>query len=189
MHAGHERHNQRAFHQPQSTCHFWRHSNAWEQGVTILTMTPNRAAGASLVLGRVSLVLFILLSVFLVAFGLLYASVHDMLWFHAAAVPESIRGEVRPLYLALMKLIGGSSMALGILAGYVAMAPMRRGAPWAGSVLAVCIAIPVIMAAYVAETLAKLTGAPTSWHIMGILLAIDALALGLHALSRRAVQS
>jgi hypothetical protein len=42
------------------------------------------------------------------------------------------------------------------------------------------------MAAYVAETLAKLTGAPTSWHIMGILLAIDAIAFGLHAFTKRA---
>jgi hypothetical protein len=41
------------------------------------------------------------------------------------------------------------------------------------------------MAAYVAETLAKLTGAPTSWHIMGMLLAFAALALVAHAIGRR----
>ena len=85
----------------------------------------------------------------------------------------------------LMKLIGGSSLGLGLLSGYVAVGPMRRGAPWAAAALALCIATPVVMAAYVAETLAKLTGSPTSWHIMGILLAIDAIAFGLHAFSRR----
>ena len=46
----------------------------------------------------------------------------------------------------------------------------------AATALTVTYAIPVLMAAYVAETLAKLTGAPTSWHIMGVLLAITALA-------------
>jgi len=148
--------------------------------------TTSRAGGASRLLSRISLVLFVLLSLFLVAFGALYASVHEMLWFHAAAVPEAIRDEVRPLYLALMKLIGGSSLGLGFLSGYVAMGPMRRGAPWAAAALALCIATPVVMAAYVAETLARLTGSPTSWHIMGILLAIDAIAFGLHAFSRRA---
>jgi hypothetical protein len=155
--------------------------------VTIVSMIPNRAAGgARPILGLISLVLFVALSLFLVAFGAFYASVHDMLWFHAAAVPEAIRDDVRPLYLALMKLIGGASLGLGVLAGYVAMGPMRRGAPWAAGVLALSIATPVVMAAYVAETLAKLTGAPTSWHIMGILLAIDAIAFGLHAFTKRA---
>lgn len=148
-----------------------------------------RAGSAAQVLRRVSVFLFALLSVFLVAFGALYASVHDMLWFHAAAVPEAAREEVRPLYLALMKLIGGSSLGLGFLSGCVVVGPLRRGEPWAATALALCIATPVVMAAYVAATLAKLTGAPTSWHIMGLLLAIDAIALAANAIGRRATRS
>lgn len=133
-----------------------------------------------------SMALFLLLSLFLIAFGVLYASVQDMLFFHAAAVPEAVRHEVKPLYLPLMKLIGGSSAALGLLGAYITLGPLRRGVPWAATALALCYAIPVLMAAYVAETLAKLTGAPTSWHIMGVLLALTALAYGAHALGSRA---
>jgi hypothetical protein len=131
-----------------------------------------------------SLVLFGLLGLFLIAFGALYASVHDMLWFHAAAVPESARAEVRPLYFALMKLIGGSSAALGVLVLYVTWMPMRLGAKGAASALVVVLAIALGMAALTAEELAKITGAPTSWHIMGMLMAIALVALAAHARSR-----
>jgi hypothetical protein len=121
-----------------------------------------------------SLALFALLGLFLIAFGALYSSVTDMLFFHAAAVPEAVRHDIKPLYLALMKLIGGASIGLGLLGLYVSFGPLRAGARGAATALALTYAIPVLMAAYVAEALAKLTGAPTSWHIMGVLLAINA---------------
>lgn len=130
-----------------------------------------------------STALFVLLGVFLIAFGALYASVTDLLFFHAAAVPPAALEAVRPIYFALMKLIGGSSAALGLLAIYVALVPLRARIPFAGAALTVAIAIPVVMAAVVAERLAAATGAPTSWHIMGILLAIDAAAYGAHVAS------
>lgn len=132
-----------------------------------------------------SLALFALLGLFLVAFGALYASVSDMLFFHAAAVPEAARHDVKPLYLALMKLIGGASIGLGLLGLYVTFGPLRAGARWAAGALALTYAIPVLMAAYVAETLAKITGSPTSWHIMGVLLALTALAFIAQVLSAR----
>jgi hypothetical protein len=134
----------------------------------------------------VSLGLFGLVSVFYVAFGALYASVHNMLWFHAAAVPEAIRSEVLPLYLALMKLIGGAAAALGALGLWVVADPLRRSARWASVALAVAFSAPLVMAAYVAETLAARTGSPTSWHIMGILLAIVAAGFVTAQLSSRA---
>lgn len=120
-----------------------------------------------------SLVLFSLLSVFLILFGLLYASVGSYLPFHAAALPEPTRAAALPLYLALMKLIGGASIALGGLCLYVTWAVRQR---FIAEILAIAIATPVLMAAFVAETLAAATGAPTSWHIMGGLLASDAVA-------------
>jgi hypothetical protein len=125
----------------------------------------------------ISIALFALLGLFLILFGILYASVSDMLFFHAAAVPEAARHDVKPLYLALMKLIGGASIGLGLLGLYATLGPLRAGARGAATALAVTYAIPVLMAAYVAETLAKIAGAPTSWHIMGVLLAITGLAL------------
>ena len=120
-----------------------------------------------------SIVLFMSLSIFLMAFGALYASVRELLWFHAAAVPAPALDDVRPLYFALMTLIGGSSGALGLLGAYVALVPLRRGAPGAASLLALANAAALIMAAVTAEKLAAATGAPTSWHIMGILMAIN----------------
>jgi hypothetical protein len=134
-----------------------------------------------------SVALFGVLSAFLIAFGVLYATVHDMLWFHAAAVPEAVRDEVRPLYLALMKLIGGASAALGILGAWIVAGPLRRGADGAAAALAFVYAIPVLTAAYVAETLAAQTGAPTSWHIMGVLLALTAAGYLCDLLSRKAL--
>jgi hypothetical protein len=41
------------------------------------------------------------------------------------------------------------------------------------------------MAAITAEELADATGAPTSWHIMGVLLAVTALAYGAHVAANR----
>jgi hypothetical protein len=120
-----------------------------------------------------SIVLFMLLSMFLMSFGVLYASVRDLLWFHAAAVPGPALDDVRPLYFALMTLIGGSSGALGLLGAYVALVPLRRGAPLAATFLAIAYAAALIMAAVTAEKLAAATGAPTSWHIMGILMTVN----------------
>ncbi len=136
-----------------------------------------------------SLVLFTLIGVFLVAFGILYASVTQMLWFHAAAVPEAVRPQVHSLYIALMKLIGGSSVALGLLGLYVVYGPLRRGFPGAATALLITLSLPVVMAAVVAEILAHATGAPTSWHIMGVLLAITGAAYVAHIASRRATMT
>ena len=133
--------------------------------------------------GRASVFLFAALAVFMIGFGALYASVNSLLWFHAAAVPEPALDAIRPLYFALMKLIGAASAGLGLLALYAALGPLRRGAPLAALMIAAALALPVVMAAYVAETLARETGAPTSWHIMGVLLAINALAFIAHSLS------
>jgi hypothetical protein len=120
-----------------------------------------------------SVILFMALSVFLMAFGTLYASVQDMLFFHAAAVPARALEDVRPLYFALMTLIGGASGGLGLLGVYVTLVPMRRGAPFAATSLTLANAIALVMAAVTAEKLARATGAPTSWHIMGVLMAIN----------------
>lgn len=122
-------------------------------------------------------VLFAALSVFFLVFGALYASVTDLLWFHAAAVPETARDSIRPLYFALMDLIGAASAGLGLLGFYAAIGPVRRGRPFAAAALAAAFALPLIGAAVVAERLAAATGAPTSWHIMGILLALTGAAL------------
>lgn len=123
------------------------------------------------------LALFAALSLFFIAFGALYASVPDMLWFHAAAVHETVRAQVLPLYLALMDLIGSASIAVGLLGLYTVFGPLRRGATDAAYALALAFAVPLVGAAVVAERLAALTGAPTSWHIMGGLLALTAGAL------------
>lgn len=123
------------------------------------------------------LALFAALSLFFIAFGALYASVADMLWFHAAAVPESARPEVLPLYLALMDLIGSASIGLGVLGLYAVFGPLRQGRTGAAFALSIAFAIPLVGAAMVAERLAAMTGSPTSWHIMGVLLALTACAL------------
>lgn len=135
--------------------------------------------------GAVGLFLFLVLSLFLVVFGGLYASVKDLLWFHAAAVSAESVEAVRPLYFALMKLIGGAAISLGAATAYIALGPLRRGAAGAATALFVCHAIPLVMAAIVAETLAARTGAPTSWRIMGALLGVDAAAFVLAVVSRR----
>ncbi len=123
-----------------------------------------------------SVILFMTLSVFLMAFGMLYAFVQDILFFHAAAVPKRALEDVRPLYFALMTLIGGASGGLGLLGAYVTLVPLRQEAPFAATLLALANTIALVMAAATAEKLARATGAPTSWHIMGILMAINLFA-------------
>jgi len=124
-----------------------------------------------------SIVLFMIVSVFLVAFGLLYANVNDLLWFHAAAVPPDALEKVRPLYFALMKLIGGASVALGLLGAYVVLVPLRRGMPGADVVVSVAYWIAFGVAAFTAIRLNELTGAPVAWYNMAILSALTAIAL------------
>lgn len=135
-------------------------------------------------LGWLSLGLFTLLGLFFIAFGVLYASTDKMLGFHAAAVPEDLRAQFTPLYLALMKLIGSASVGLGALCLFVTYGPMRKQTPLAMTALGIAIAIPLVMAAYVAETLRAQTGAPTTWHLMGILLAILVTACATRMASR-----
>jgi hypothetical protein len=134
-----------------------------------------------------AMILFMALSVFLMAFGALYASVKDVLFFHAAAVPERAREDVKPLYFALMALIGGASFGLGLLGAWVTLVPLRRGAAHAATFLFASIAIALVMAAITAEKLAAATGSPTSWHIMGALMAINITAWTLS--SRNPAQS
>lgn len=131
-----------------------------------------------------SLSLYSLLSFFLIWFGWLYASVDEPLWFHSAAVPETAREAIRPLYFALMNLIGGSSLGLGLLALFATLTAVRRGSIAAASMLVVALATPFVMAAVTAEELSK-TGAPTSWHIMGVLLFLTMIAYLAHILARR----
>ena len=128
-----------------------------------------------------SIILFALLSAFLVWFGWLYASVEEPLWFHDAAVPDHAKEAIRPLYFALMNLVGGSSLGLGVLGLFVALTSLRQGVRGAGAVLAVAMAIPFVMAAITAEELAAATDAPTSWHIMGVLLLVTLIAYLTHA--------
>jgi hypothetical protein len=136
-------------------------------------------------LRRTSIALFGLVALFLIWFGVIYATVSDMLWFHEAAVPEAAREAVRPLYFALMNLIGGASAALGALSFYVIALPLRRGIPGAAAILVLVNAIALVMAAITAEELATTTGSPTSWHIMGIVLGTTVLAFVLHAASQQ----
>lgn len=132
-----------------------------------------------------SVILYLAVSLFLVAFGLLYANVTDLLWFHAAAVPADALDKVRTLYFALMKLIGGASVALGLLGGYVVLGPMRQGAPWAATVVSVAYWIALGVAAFTAIRLNELTGAPVAWYNMAILSAMTAVAYAAHALAPR----
>lgn len=129
-------------------------------------------------LGKIGIGLNLALSAFMLWFGYVYSSVTDMLWFHGAAVPEELHAQFLPLYLALMNLIGGSSVAVGVLTAYIALGPLRTGSQWASAVLFGSFAIVFVMAGVTAEELAASTGAPTSWHIMGVLMTVAALAYG-----------
>ena len=122
--------------------------------------------------------LFSLLALFFLWFGYVYASVDEPLWFHAAAVPDSAREAVRPLYFALMTLIGGSSFALGLLALFTTATAIRKGSRAAALAVSISYAIALVLAAITAERLARATGAPTSWHVMGVLQAVNVAALG-----------
>ena len=128
-----------------------------------------------------SIILFALLGAFFIWFGWLYASVEEPLWFHDAAVPDHAKEAVRPLYFALMNLVGGSSLALGLLGIFVTFTAVRQGAKGAGAALAIAFAVPFVMAAITAEELAAATGSPTSWHIMGVLLLVTLIACAAHA--------
>ena len=132
-----------------------------------------------------SVILYLAVSLFLVAFGLLYANATDLLWFHAAAVPTDALEKIRPLYFALMKLIGGASIGLGILGGYVVFFPMRQGVAWAATFVSLTYWIAFGVAAFTAIRLNELTNAPVAWYNMAILSALTAAAYVAHSLAPR----
>jgi uncharacterized protein YjeT (DUF2065 family) len=129
--------------------------------------------------------LFAAVALFLVAFGLLYATRQQMLFFHAAAVPEAARADVLELCRALMRLIGGASIGLGLLALWVIRGPFRAGVPGTAAALLVALTIPLFAAGVTAELLARNTGAPTAWYNMGVLFAIAGAAFLLDRRARR----
>ncbi len=134
---------------------------------------------------RASVFFFCAVSLFMILFGLLYSNVNDPLWFHAAAVPSDALAKVRPLYFALMKLIGGASIGLGVLGAYVVLVPMRQGVAWAAPMVSVAYWIALAVAAQTAILLAEQTGAPVAWYNMAILASLTALGLLAHVLSKR----
>lgn len=138
-----------------------------------------------LILQRTSLVLFSMVALFLVWFGLTYGMAQEMLSFHAAALPEEVRGAAKPLYLALMHLIGAASLAFGLAGLYVIVFPLRRGLPGAATVLLLTNGLVFVVAGLTAEQLAAATGAPTSWHLMGIGMAITLTAYLAHGVAGR----
>jgi uncharacterized membrane protein YhdT len=129
--------------------------------------------------------LFGTVALFLLLFGLLYASRTSMLFFHAAAVPEAVRPDMLELYLALMRLIGGASIGLGILGLYTVVGPLSRGIAGAATALTIAFLVPLALAAYSAERLAAATGAPTAWYNMGILATLTLAGLACHWRARR----
>jgi hypothetical protein len=131
----------------------------------------------------ISVLFFTAVSVFLLWFGFTYMTVDKLLWFHAAAVPEEAQEAIRPLYFALMNLVGGSSLGLGTLSLFVTATSLRKGMRGAGSALSISLAAAFIIAAITAEELAEQTGAPTSWHIMGILLLVTMVGWAAQAAS------
>ena len=139
-------------------------------------------------LRNVSLTLFSLVALFLVWFGVAYICAESMLFFHAAAIPEKAREDALPLYRALMNLIGGSSTGLGVVCLYLIWSPLRRGARLAGAVLLAVFVGVFAIAAKTAEDLHAETGAPTSWHIMGVLIAISIAAFLTHTASTRSAK-
>jgi len=100
-------------------------------------------------------------------------------------VPADALEKVRPLYFALMKLIGGASIGLGLLGAYVVLGPMRAGMKWAASFVAGTYWIAFGVAGYTAIRLNELTGAPVAWYNMAILSALTGLALLAHAYAPR----
>jgi ABC-type microcin C transport system permease subunit YejB len=68
---------------------------------------------------------------------------------------------------------------------WVTFSPLRRGVPFSAIAILIAYAIPLFMAAIVAEILAKATGAPTSWHIMGGLMAVNLTAFIANAVGGR----
>lgn len=120
----------------------------------------------------VGLLLLALIGAFYLAFGALYMSVGDYLFFHKAALPAGTEQGFRPLYLGLMKLVGSASIAVGGLGLMVLFGASATKRSPSALGLGLAWAVPLVIAAYVAETLRVETGAPTSWTLMGILLAI-----------------
>ena len=68
----------------------------------------------------------------------------------------------------------------------LAFARLRSGAPGAGAALLLTSAVALALAAGAAEKLAAATGSPTSWHIMGVILATSLIAFALNAIAARA---
>lgn len=124
-------------------------------------------------------------ALFLIWFGWLYANVDNVLFFHAAAVDPSAIEPMKPLYFALMRLVGGASAGLGLLGLFTVWTAVRQGSVTAAAAVLVTFCVSFVAAAYTAEKLAADTGAPTTWHIMGILIAVTLVGFATTWASKR----
>jgi hypothetical protein len=130
-------------------------------------------------------VFFGAVSAFLIWFGIVYATAPDLLPFHAQAVPPEAREAVRPIYFALMKLVGGASAALGVLGAYIIFGVLPHRTPWAATWLSAANILAFATAGYTAIKLNADTGADVAWYNMAILSALTLMGLLCHTLAQR----
>lgn len=114
----------------------------------------------------------VLISAYTVGFGLIYAMRSELMPHHDAALPDSAKSQVLPLYFTLMRLAGGATTAFGLLCLYVLLGPVRAGSKGAAATVSLCLVSFFIATAAAAAHLEALSGAATHWEVMAVLAAL-----------------
>lgn len=117
------------------------------------------------------------LGLYIVVFGLIYATRTELMPHHGAALPEDVKVQVMPLYHALMRLAGGAIVSFGLLCLFVVHRLWRNGSKGALVVASVLLFGFFAWTAITAARLELAVGVSTHWQIMGVLATISLLAL------------
>lgn len=135
---------------------------------------------------NVALGCYLIATLALAAFGVLYVVRSEFMPYHATAVGmewENVDPAFQVLILALMKSFGGTALALVAIQIAVLVTAFRRGELWAKLVVPVASLIQGLTSLYVTLYVREYTPAEPPWiiSVVGILLVVAGFVLSMAA--------
>jgi hypothetical protein len=133
---------------------------------------------------KVAFLCYLLSLIFLIIFGLIYLFRQEFMPYHAVAVGKSW-SELDPafqiLFLASMRVVGGSFLATACAMGVLLFKPFRQGMRWAYRAIPVIGLISSLSLLYATIYVARNTPASPPWIVaaLGMLLVLIGFIMSL----------
>jgi ABC-type Fe3+ transport system permease subunit len=131
---------------------------------------------------KISFIIYILGSLLLLGFGLVYAFCPTIMPYHQEAIKtdwEHLSPGLQILLQGFIKLVAAGMFVTGVMGIILLFIPFKRGESWARWALALCGLLWNIPGLYVSSTIALKTHASTPWkyNLVGMIMIIVAFIL------------